>query len=175
MKHYTGIGARATPGAILSIMESAAAALAQKAYTLRSGHAEGADSAFEGGAIQGGAGQTSEIYLPAPHWRGSNSSFHPGAIDPTLWRAAQTIAARHHPVWNRLKPFVQALHTRNVFQILGPGLNTPSRFVICWTPDGEASGGTGQALRIAEQYGVPIINLQQPAHLAHVCEQLALA
>jgi hypothetical protein len=34
----------------------------------------------------------------------------------------------------------------------------PSRFVLCWTPEGSGSGGTGQALRIARHYGVQIID-----------------
>ena len=37
--------------------------------------------------------------------------------------------------------------------------NPPSNFVVCYTPDGKASGGTGQAIRIAEYYNIPIYNL----------------
>ena len=37
-----------------------------------------------------------------------------------------------------LSAFVQALHTRNVFQVLGPSLDSPAEFVLCWTADGEA-------------------------------------
>jgi hypothetical protein len=32
--------------------------------------------------------------------------------------------------------------------------------VVCWTKDGKSSGGTGQALRIAEYYSIPIFNLK---------------
>lgn len=169
MHHYTGIGARATPQAILDLMRQTAEALAAKGYTLRSGHAHGADSAFEAGA----AGQ-SEIYLPSAGWRNSTSDLHPGGTLAQTWAAAEAIAARHHPAWPRLKPFVRALHTRNVYQVMGRDLQTPSRFLICWTADGEATGGTGQAIRIAETAGIAVINLQRENHRAHVRQQLAL-
>jgi hypothetical protein len=48
---------------------------------------------------------------------------------------------------------------RNAMQILGPKLNHPADLVITWTEMGLRKGGTGQALRIAEEYSVPIINL----------------
>jgi hypothetical protein len=31
--------------------------------------------------------------------------------------------------------------------------------VVCWTSDGKASGGTGQAIRIAKYYEIPTYNL----------------
>jgi hypothetical protein len=42
--------------------------------------------------------------------------------------------------------------------VLGHDLRSPSRFVVCWTADGRATGGTGQAIRIAEAYAVPVFN-----------------
>lgn len=42
--------------------------------------------------------------------------------------------------------------------VLGADLRLPADFVICWTKDGKASGGTGQALRIAEYCGIEIFN-----------------
>ena len=49
-RFYAGIGARATPPEILNLMTRAAFALTKRGYVLRSGHAIGADSAFERGA-----------------------------------------------------------------------------------------------------------------------------
>ena len=43
-------------------------------------------------------------------------------------------------------------------QVLGEDCNTPSSFVLCWTPNGKEIGGTSQALRIAKHYNIPIIN-----------------
>lgn len=48
--------------------------------------------------------------------------------------------------------------------MLGPKLDSPVNFVVCWTSDGKASGGTGQALRIAADpaYAIPVFNLFDP-------------
>jgi len=48
---------------------------------------------------------------------------------------------------------------RNSYQVLGPDLATPVDFVWCWTPHGAVIGGTGQALRIAAAYEIPVFNL----------------
>lgn len=169
IRHYTGIGARRTPPDMLALMTRAAFALLKRDYVLRSGHAAGADSAFERGA-----GTAAQIFLPVQRWRGSASSFHPEGLVPQLWTQARSIAAAHHPVFATLDPFVQALHTRNVFQILGPNLDAPSDFVLCWTEDGEASGGTGQAMRIAAAHGVAVYNLQRARERRHVETHLSL-
>ena len=44
-----------------------------------------------------------------------------------------------------------------MFQVLGVSLDSPAEFVLCWTADGEASGRTGQALRIAASHGLPVV------------------
>ena len=49
-------------------------------------------------------------------------------------------------------------------------LDAASSFVLCWTPTpastgaGRASGGTGQALRIAVGHGIAVLNLARPDH-----------
>jgi len=59
-RFYAGIGARATPPEILSLMTRAAFALTKRGYVLRSGHAIGADSAFERGARSAPVGTPSK-------------------------------------------------------------------------------------------------------------------
>ena len=54
------------------------------------------------------------------------------------------------------------LMARNCYQVLGKDLETPSEFIICWTKDGQATGGTGQALRIAKKNNIPVFNLYNP-------------
>ena len=169
LRFYSGIGARRTPPEVLRLMTRAAFALLKRGYVLRSGHAIGADTAFERGA-----GQAAQIFLPAPGWRGSASTFHAAALGEGIWGRAREIAAAHHPAFATISRFVQDLHTRNVFQVLGPALESPSEFVLCWTADGEATGGTGQALRVAATYGVPVYNLQRPRERAHVERHLVL-
>ena len=169
LRFYSGIGARRAPPEVLSLMTRAAFALLKRGYVLRSGHAIGADTAFERGA-----GQAAQIFLPAPGWRGSASTFHAGTLGEGVWGRAREIAAAHHPVFASRSRFVHDLHTRNVFQVLGLALDSPSEFVLCWTADGEASGGTGQALRIAATHGVPVYNLQRARERAHVEHHLVL-
>lgn len=162
MLAYTGVGSRTTPPAVQSMMTTIATRMARDGYTLRSGGADGADSAFERGAAAGG-GQA-EIYLP---WAGFNGHAH-GIVRLSL--EAEALARSTHPAWSRLSPAARRLHTRNANQVLGLDLRTPAAFVVCWTPDGCTSaatrtartGGTATAILIAERYAVPVFNLQHP-------------
>lgn len=156
---YAGIGSRQTPEPVLDYMRRVAARLALRGYVLRSGAAEGADTAFEQGCNS--AGGQNEIWLP---WRGFND--HPDTgLYPSEAHAAA--AATLHPAWNRLTPGPKKLHARNVAQVLGAGLDAPVAFVLCWTPDGceemvsltRHTGGTGTAIGLASREAIPVINL----------------
>ena len=57
------------------------------------------------------------------------------------------------------------MHARNVEIILGPGLDDPVKYLVCWTHGGRETGGTAQGMRVARAYGVPIYNLAKPAGL----------
>jgi hypothetical protein len=59
MNYYAGIGARETPEEVLKQMESISSRMRELGYTLRSGGARGADTAFESNS-----GSQKEIYLP---------------------------------------------------------------------------------------------------------------
>jgi hypothetical protein len=160
---YAGIGSRETPVPILSIMRKYALAVAFT-HILRSGGASGADDSFYQGAKLGcklkGLKPESriEIFLP---WDGFNgfkkekhSFCHP---EPSL--AASIIAQKYHPNYDRLKNPAKLLMARNSMQVLGRLLTNPVDFVVCYTSDGKDSGGTGQAIRIAEDRNIPIYNL----------------
>jgi hypothetical protein len=147
MRYYTGIGSRQTPPTALEAMTVAATALEKAGYTLRSGGAAGADTAFEAGV------KNKEIYLPWPGFNGRTSPFH----SPTS--AAFEMAEWIHPAWERCSSGARCLHARNCHQVLGLDLQTPSEFVLCWTPGGEVVGGTATALRIAAIRNIPIYNM----------------
>lgn len=158
---YTGVGSRSTPPDVLAYMEHVGEALAKLGWTLRSGGADGADSAFERGAFRGMdpvlLEPWPEIFLP---WEGFNGRpVGPDFLNPQP--EAFEIAADYHPAWLRLSRGAKALHARNVHQILGPDVTKPrlSTFVLCWTPGGKGGGGTGQAIRVAKGYGVPVVDL----------------
>ena len=160
---YAGIGSRETPDSVLGQMYSLGEILAILGYTMRSGGAPKADTAFQKGCEQQ-EGQK-EIYLP---WDGFNGNWHnpvEGIYNcsfPTVrmnWAGAFEIAEKFHPAWHRLNDASRKLMARNSFQVLGPDLETPVLFEICYTTDGKASGGTGQAIRIAHAYNIPVYNL----------------
>ena len=155
---YAGIGARATPAETQELMTQVAAELGAQHYTLRSGGARGADRAFEAGANLANAPK--QIFIPHDGFNGRTSGVDSASAD--IPQRAFDIAAEHHPNWGRLKPSTQALHARNTLQILGPHCDQPVDFVLCWTADGRDAGGTGQALRVARAYNVPIGNLGGP-------------
>lgn len=145
---YAGIGSRKTPRTIQSLMTKCANQLHNEGFTLRSGGAQGADTAFELGAQL-----RKEIYLPWRRFNGNDS--HLFQID----QLAYAMARRYHPAWDRCSPAARKFHARNCYQMLGRDLATPADFVLCWTPNGAPVGGTGQALRIADDYQIPVINM----------------
>lgn len=149
-KIYAGIGARATPEHVMKKMTSIASELEALGFILRSGGADGADKAFADGVKDK---KHKEIYLP---WRGFN------AIDSkfdTPSEKALEIAERFHPAWNKLSDGGKKLQGRNSHILLGESCQSTASFVICWTENGRAVGGTGQGLRIASTYGIRIYNL----------------
>jgi hypothetical protein len=158
---YAGIGSRETPDDVLSLMAALAEALARRGWTLRSGGADGADTACEKGAMRGMdldlLEPWPEIFLPWPNF----NSRPDGPDQPYPQPEAYNVAAQFHPAWHRLSPNAKSLHARNAHQILGGDLRIPvlSLFVVCWTKHGAGGGGTGQALRMAKHYALPIYDL----------------
>lgn len=148
--YYTGVGSRNTPQTIGLQMQAIAKQLAAAGYILRSGGASGADSFFESGLDPD---NFREIYLP---WANFNNNLSPLF---KVCNKAMQIAEGVHPNWKRLSNGGKKLHARNVYQVLGRDLKTPSKFLVCWTPNGEAVGGTRTAIKIAEAHNVPVCNL----------------
>ena len=150
-KFYTGIGSRETPKTPSLLFFLIGKTLAKWGFTLRSGHAVGADKAFEDGCDSSRGKK--EIWLPWKGFNGSDSNFIVSD------KKAFDLAENFHPNWNKLSIGAKKLHARNTHQILGKDLLTQSEFIICWTKDGKGSGGTGQALRIGKAYNIPILDL----------------
>lgn len=160
-KLYAGIGSRETPEPIQKLMFKIAAILARKGYKLRSGAAEGADTAFELGCVS--VGGDKEIWLP---WKGFNNH-EDTKLYPNPGHFAKAESALEH--WGKLTQGAKRLHARNVGQVLGMHLELPVDFVLCWTPDGATSrqecttktGGTATAIKLASDLGIPVINMQK--------------
>lgn len=147
MKYYTGIGSRKTPADILSLMTTYAQKLSPF-YRLRSGGADGADAAFEKGA-----GQNKDIFLPWKNFNKNPSHLH------YIPEEAYSIALSVHPYFSECKSGVKKLLARDVLQVLGEDLKTPSEFVLCWTPFAQSYGGTALAINVAKKNNIPVFNL----------------
>ena len=163
---YAGIGARATPRAVLERMTVMAAWLARHGWHLHSGGAAGADSAFANGTPD----DRRTLFLP---WSGYRGHAGDDCIAPTRERAAAclAIAAPLHPAWHRCSAAVHVLHVRNAAILLGLNADTPVDAAVCWTRDGAVTGGTGMAIRIAHAHRIPVLNLGALSPRT-VCERL---
>lgn len=166
MKVYAGIGSRKTPVGILEIMTETAKALEARGWTLRSGNAEGADQAFQAGT------KKAEVFLP---WPGYNKRTQQRDHDRyvltdrplNIQVAANNLTELYHPTPTKLTPATRKLHGRNALILFGPNCRPIDMvsWIICWTPNGEISGGTGQTLRMASDFPIKITNLGNPDDL----------
>lgn len=171
---YAGIGSRRTPAAVLAAMADLAETLGRAGCVLSTGGADGADRAFESGALRTDAPVT--VHAP---WSGYNG-YRPGrepesdidvrVPDPNDAVQGQSyldLARRHHPAWERCGRGVRALFVRNVAILaaaLGDdGTALPVLAVVAYTPNGlptgRDAGGTGHTLRVAGELGIPPINV----------------
>lgn len=143
-RFYTGVGSRKTPATICAKLTLVASILERRGFTLRSGGAKGADSAFEAGVKS-----AKQIFY-----------HHEDICEEAFY-----IAKQIHPAWSACDDVAKRLHARNVYQVLGKDLQTPSDFVLCWTPDGSdgsfssrVTGGTRTAIVLAYQRDIPVFN-----------------
>ena len=169
---YAGVGSRRAPREVLGALEDAAAGLARRGWTLRTGLSPGADQAFFRGALTGGG--RVELYLPRPGFQAGArvaARGHPVRVLPAPTGAALALAACVHPAWEELSTATRALRARDVHEVLGSELSSPVGLLVCWTPDGSldgegpGAGGTGQALRVAAAHGVPVLNVRRRKHM----------
>ena len=149
-KAYAGIGSRQTPPNIQAQMTVIASFIEHRGYVLYSGGADGADKAFEAGVSDPGM---KKIFLPWKKFNNNSSSLH------TVSEEAKNLAQEFHPAWDKLSDAAKLLIARNGYQVLGLTLKEPVDMVLCYTMDGKASGGTGQAIRIAQHYKIPVFNM----------------
>lgn len=171
MKYYAGIGSRETPEDILQRMQSLAYFLSTKRYVLRSGGAEGADTAFETGCDDHGGHK--EIFLPWKSFNNNASSFY----EPS--QQALDLAEVIHPYFAVMKRPSKLLTARNMHQILGEKLDKPVMFVACWTKDGceshetydpKITGGTGSAIALASLKSIPVYNFYNEERFFNLME-----
>ena len=153
-----GIGSRKTPAHILDQMFEIGEWCKGNKWWVRSGHAPGADTAFELGAKN-----HTIVYLP---WRGFNGPCHTKHVvyydqipNQVRIRVVNSIQ-KFHPNPTALTGPTRKLMGRNYLQVFGSQVKAmPVLAVVCWTPKGNGKGGTGQAIRIAKHHNIPVIDL----------------
>ncbi len=154
---YAGIGARATPKHIIDMIRITASLLAKDGYICKTGAALGADQAFAIGAINSG-GQV-HLKIPWPNyeqnWIQLMSASGLVTTREIKYHDIQAYESvkRLHPKANSLSQAVIKLHARNYLIIEN------TQFVICWSPEGKTTGGTGQGIKIANELGITVYNL----------------
>lgn len=146
---FAGMGSRETPQDILDDIKKASGML--EFLTLRSGGTKGADTAFASGRKE-----NKEIFT-------AND-----VSQDTFGNAFQANAFvyTYHPNPDTLSDEAKASLASNTYQILGSDLSSPSAFILCYAPlDGNniPQGDTAQAIRVANAYDVPVINLAIPS------------
>ena len=161
MKYYTLIGSRSTPEEVYQLLVKIAVKLKSEGWVVRSGGADGADSAAE----EACKNENMNIYLP---WNNFNSRYSEERVyivsdKLSNYSKAQQIASETHPAWDRCSRGAKSLHTRNVYQIFGSSLDKPSKFVICYAEPsgkkGHVKGGTATAVKLALNNDIKVYNL----------------
>ena len=184
----TGIGSRETPTADLRLLTAIAKSAEERGMRGRSGGAGGADLAFEKGFSDPKNVDVIlpwKTFLPKGMTQADVTAYlgreriksGPGApvmLEGEYIAKARAMAAEYHPAWDKCSDGAKSLHSRNMPQVLGMQLNQPTDVVIAWTVDGKATGGTGQAIRVAEDLGIAVANLKNPAERKIVLEVLGL-
>lgn len=152
-EYYAGIGSRKIDKSTEDFMTKFANVIENTRIVLRSGGAEGSDKAFEKGVEK----------------KANKNIFYAEDADLMSYFAAYLF----HPAPYILSKneYAKKLMARNTFQVLGDlssDVIEPSLFVVCWTKDGvethkqrtKETGGTGQAISIADIFEIPVINLK---------------
>lgn len=180
IRYYAGIGSRETPVNVMSKMSIIAKILEEKQYVLRSGGANGADTAFEMGV---NSWTKKDIYLPYPEFNGRSSKKSPFIYipfgDEDFDKAYESIKV--HPSKGKMGASAKNMMLRNYFQLYGIRNQPKSEFVICWTPDAAngttikttyETGGSGQCIRLAALENIPVYNLANSLYNELTPEQI---
>ena len=183
--YVTLVGSRETPQDVLELMRKIGHYFCDTNFRGRSGGAPGADTAFFEGAKRSVRYDSVgfDVYLPnswlfaKPEFGGIKPDPNRGIYDATTftdtYESATELAARARGSFHGLSKTGIQLHTRNVFQVLGPTLDPQyhSKCVVFWAEPigrkGQVRGGTNTAVQLALQHDVPIYNLFLPNTRRH--------
>jgi len=162
---YVGTGSLDAPIGVRRFIERAAKALAQKGYTLRSGHYTGCEETFELNA-----GGQADIYIPYGNFR-SNTIIkgNPILCDHSTKNSAVVLARSDLANlfdWHKSNSMppnsVVNLYIRSAMLVIGYE-STPifPEFVVLWEKPlrNNIDGPTNYTYQVAKHYKIPIYNL----------------
>lgn len=149
-----GIGNRKTPPHILDEMVKVGEFCRNSGIYINSGHAEGADYAFERGGL--------EFVTAFVPWSSFNEAELPHLGEKVIIHENErfdSLVRELHPKAEYFRAGTFKLMRRNVPQILGIDGYTPVSAVVCYSV---GNGGTEFSLSIARKFDVPILNMAEP-------------
>ena len=159
MRYYAGIGSRTITDQEKNIIKTIAKRLADNGFVVYSGNAEGSDISF-----QEGSELKCVLLLP---WKGFNKKCYDVTKSLAQFPVGdspegQASIKDYHPLPGSLSHGGRLMMARNWHQIMGFDIYPQVEFVICCANrvDGKILGGTGQACRIAEAFGLPVFNIR---------------
>ena len=170
-KIITIVGSRETPTNYLQEIQSLAKLARDRNWIIRSGKAPGADTYAQLGGQSSSNPTPMEIYIP---WKGFGSDIHYNPLaselsdnydilvnNPDITSKAFVIARGIHDNFDSLSQGSKGLHIRNVYQVFGKELNTPSNLVLCYAKviGNNPQGRTATAIKLAKLFNIPVINM----------------
>ena len=159
---FVGAGSAKAPKDALAIMTKIGEKVREAEGWIRTGHTKGPDTAFEAGARE-----RSIVYLP-------RAGFNPdvpfytkfirdlGSVSKESYKVAMHSVYKYHPAYRGLGDISKRMLATSYFKVLGEGGDRPADAIVCWTDKlkgGRPSGMAAQTIRIAEDHGIPIINM----------------
>lgn len=183
---YTGLGSEMAPKSILDTLSELGYLLAISGRTLRSGSYKGCSSAFESGVNKAfrdglvgsrpitpkaniGEYPLREIFLPYRGYEGHQDDAYYEYDHALKSRIVgfiknSKLGERFDKVQN---PYLMKDYIVRVYQLLGIKLNQPSKFMVCWSPDGARtskevdfdSGHISISICLSEILNIQVFNL----------------
>lgn len=163
MAFYVGCGSRQAPEPILKLMTALAGVLSDRGVYLHTSEQPGPDTAFR-------RGSRGKFWTFIPD-NDSGESLCGITSDLTPGGAAVTLARRLNPSFVAMG--LQDKRWEIAANSIALGLDGgQAKMLITWTPDGAIDSSTitpqtghvARYLRLAERYGIPVINLARRAH-----------
>lgn len=170
MRYWTGVGSRSITKEEQELAVYVAETITRRfGMVLRSGAAEGADTAFQKGVCNVNP-KYCQIWTPWNNFRpkeqhtGFPSCSYTTPTTEMFEKAREAfISTGIIPWFDRMKQGAQKLHGRNFYQVRG-GYGEPLSKVCIYIADeddnGEVSGGTRSAVLLARHYKIPTYNLR---------------